>query len=187
MFLQESSGFLRFPFLWCFFHRNHNSCSAVTFSERHQETCLYGAYIGSYIGYQFDRQKQSTMQFYGTLQWLLSTTIAAPPPQLLCRDCCAPTTTAIPIAALPLPLPLLRRLSRCCAAIAVAAPPLPLLRRHCRCCTAIAVAALPKLSLHRHCRCCAAIAIALPPSPLLRHYLLCHCCTHCCAAIAVPP
>ena len=27
LFLQESSGFLCFPFLWHFFHRNHNSCS----------------------------------------------------------------------------------------------------------------------------------------------------------------
>jgi len=31
LFLQESSGFLCFPFLWHFFHRNHDSCSAVTF------------------------------------------------------------------------------------------------------------------------------------------------------------
>jgi hypothetical protein len=55
IFLQESSGFLRFLFLWCFFHRNHDSCSAITFSEHHQETCLYGAYVGSYVGYQFVR------------------------------------------------------------------------------------------------------------------------------------
>jgi hypothetical protein len=66
IFLQESSGFLCFPFLWRFFHRIHDSCSAVTFSERHQETCLYGAYVESYIGYQFVRQKQSRIQFYGT-------------------------------------------------------------------------------------------------------------------------
>ena len=31
IFLQESSGFLCFPFLWHFFHRNHDSCSAGTF------------------------------------------------------------------------------------------------------------------------------------------------------------
>ena len=31
LFLQESSGFLCFPFLWHFFYRNHDSCSAVTF------------------------------------------------------------------------------------------------------------------------------------------------------------
>ncbi len=123
IFLQESSGFLRFLFLWRFFHRNHDSCSAVTFSERHQETCLYGAYVGSYIGYQFVRQKQSTMQFYGTLQLLLSTTIAAPPPPLLL-------------------LPSLRRHHHChphccdAIAIAVAAPPKPLLHRHCCCCAA---------------------------------------------------
>ncbi len=73
LFLQEFSGFLFFPLLWRFFHRNHNSCSAVTFSEHHQETCLYGAYVESYVGYQFVRQKQSTIQFYGTLRWLLST------------------------------------------------------------------------------------------------------------------
>jgi hypothetical protein len=160
IFLQESSGFLCFPFLWRFFHRNHDSCSAITFSERHQETCLYGAYVESCVGYQFVRQKQSTIQFYGTLRWLLSTTIAAPPPPLLRCHRCAVTTTATPIAAPPLPLPLLSCLSRCCAAIAVAAPPKP--------------------SLHHHRRCCTAIAIAVPPPslpslrPLLRH--------HCCAA-----
>jgi hypothetical protein len=59
IFLQESSGFLRFPFLWHFFHRNHDSCSAVTFSERHQETCLYGDYVESYVGYQFVRQQHT--------------------------------------------------------------------------------------------------------------------------------
>jgi hypothetical protein len=167
IFLQESSGFLRFPFLWHFFHRNHNSCSAVTFSEHHQETCLYGAYVGSYAGYQFVRQKQSTMQFYGTLRWLLSTPIAALPPPLLCRHCCTATTTATPIAAPPLLLPLLRCLSRCCTVIAIAAPPMPL--------------------LHRHCCCCTAIAVTEPLSPLLHHHLLCHCCAHCCPAIAALP
>jgi hypothetical protein len=141
--------------------------STITFSERHQETCLYGAYVESYVGYQFVRQKQSTIQFYGSLRWLPSTTIAAPPPPLLHRHCCAATTTATPIAASPLPLPLLRRLSRRCAAIAVAAP--------------------SKLLLHRHLRCCAAIAIAAPPLPLLYHHLLCHCCAHRCATIAAPP
>jgi hypothetical protein len=115
-FLQESSGFLFFPLLWCFFHRNHDFCSAVTFSERHQKTCLYGAYVESYIGDQFVRQKQSTIQFHGTLRWLLSTTITAPPPPLLRRHRCAATTPATPIAMPPLPLPLLRRQSRCCAA-----------------------------------------------------------------------
>ncbi len=138
LFLQESSGFLCFLFLWCFFLRNHDSCSAVTFLERHQETWLYsyGVYVESYVGYQFVRQKQSTMQFYGTLRWPLSTTIAAPPPPLLCRHCCTATTTDIPIAALPAPLPLLRCLSCHCATIAVAAPPLLLLRHHHRCCAA---------------------------------------------------
>ncbi len=141
------------------FHRNHDYCSTVTFSERHQETCLYGAYIESYVGYQFIRQKQSTIQFYGTLRWLLSTTVAAPPPLLLRRQRCAAITTATPIAALPLPLPSLHRLSHCCTAIAVAALPLP--------------------SLHQDCGCCAAIAIAAPPPSLS---LLCpslrrHCCT----------
>jgi hypothetical protein len=116
LFLQESSGFLFFPLLWRFFHRNHNSCFTVTFLERHQETCLYGAYVERYVGYQFVRQKQSTIQFYGTLQWLLSTTIAAPPPSLLHRHCCAATTTATPIAAPPLPLLLLRHHCQRCAA-----------------------------------------------------------------------
>ena len=31
LFLQESSGFLCFPLLWHFFHRNHDSCSSGTF------------------------------------------------------------------------------------------------------------------------------------------------------------
>jgi hypothetical protein len=158
LFLQESSGFLFFPLLWCFFHRNHNSCSTVTFSEHHQETCLYGATVESYIGYQFVQQKQSRIQFHGTLQWLLSTTIAAPPPPLLRCHRCATTTTATPIAAPPLQLPLLRSLSHCCAAIAVAAPPKLLLHRHRCCCTAIAIAALP------------------PSLPLLRPLLRRHCC-----------
>jgi hypothetical protein len=173
-FLQESSGFLCFLFLWCFFHRNHDSCSAVTFLEPHQETCLYGAYVVSYVGYQFVRQTQSRIKFYGTLQWLLSTTIAASPPPLLRRHCCATTTTATPIAAPPLPLPLLRRLSRHCTNIAVAAPPKPSLRCLSRCCTAIAVAVPPLLLLHRHCHCCATIfsVIAAPiaaPPLLHRH------------------
>jgi hypothetical protein len=106
------------------------------FFERHPETCLYGAYVESYVGYQFVRQKQNTIQFYGTLRWLLSTTVAEPPPPLLRRHHCASTTTATPIAALPLPLPSLHRLSHCCTAIAVTAPPLPLLHRLSCCCTA---------------------------------------------------
>ncbi len=52
IFLQESSGFLCFPFLWRFFDRNHDSCSTLTFSERHWETCLYEAYVGSYVGFK---------------------------------------------------------------------------------------------------------------------------------------
>jgi hypothetical protein len=64
-----------------------------------QETCLYGAYVESYVGYQFVRQKQSMIQFYGTQKWLLSTTIAAPPPPLLRCHRCATTTTATPINA----------------------------------------------------------------------------------------
>jgi hypothetical protein len=174
LFLQESSGFLCFPFLWHFFHRNHDSRSAITFSERHQETCLYGAYVESYVGYQFVRQKQSTIQFYGTLRWLLSTAIAALPPPLLRCHCCAATTTATPIAAPPLPFPLLRCLSCCCAAIAVAAPPKPLLRSLSHRCIAIAVAALPLplLCCHRHCCTTTFSAIAAPiaaPPLLHRH------------------
>jgi hypothetical protein len=120
LFLQESSGFLCFLFLWHFFHRNHDSCSAVTFSERHQESCLYGADVESYIGYQFVRQKQSTIQFYGMVYILRTmasvhhfcppTTIAAPPPHV-----CAAIAVPPPP---PLPPP-----SLCC-------------QRHCRCCAA---------------------------------------------------
>ena len=43
IFLQESSGILCFLFLWPFFHKNHDSCSAVTFMEPPQESSLYGA------------------------------------------------------------------------------------------------------------------------------------------------
>ena len=46
-FLQESSRFLFFPFRWHFFHRNQDSCSAVTFFLPPQESCLYRAYIRS--------------------------------------------------------------------------------------------------------------------------------------------
>ncbi len=174
LFLQEFSGFLLFLLLWRFFHRNHDSCSTVTFSERHPETCLYGGYVESYIGYQFVRQKQSTIQFYGTLRWLLSTTIAAPPPPLLRRHHCTTTTTATPIAAPPLPLPSLHCLSRCCTAIAVAVPSKPLLHCLSRCCTTIAVAAQPSPLLRHHCHCCAitfsAIAAPIAALPLLRRH-----------------
>jgi hypothetical protein len=81
-FLQESSGFLCFPFLCTFFHRNHDSCSAVFFLEPLEESCLYWAYVESYVGYKFGRHKQS-MYNSMTLQWLLFTTIDAPPPPLL--------------------------------------------------------------------------------------------------------
>ena len=50
IFLQESSGFWCFPFLWQFFHRNHDSCFAVAFLKPPQESCLYGAYVRTYIG-----------------------------------------------------------------------------------------------------------------------------------------
>jgi hypothetical protein len=152
IFLQESSGFLCFPFPWRFFHRNHDSCSAVTFSERHQ-ACLYGAYVESYIGYQFVRQKQRVR--YNSM--------------VLYDGFCPPLS--------------LRRLHHCCAAIAALPPPLPppLLCHHCHChrCAAIAIAVPPKPLLHRHCRCCAAIVIAAPPPslPSLRPSLHCHCCT----------
>jgi hypothetical protein len=45
-FLQDSGVFLYYPFLSHFFNRNHYSCSAVTFSEPPQKSCLYGAYKG---------------------------------------------------------------------------------------------------------------------------------------------
>ncbi len=48
LLLQESSGFLCFLFLWHFFHRNHDSCSAVTFVLPPQKSCLYGANVGCY-------------------------------------------------------------------------------------------------------------------------------------------
>jgi hypothetical protein len=110
IFLQESSGFLCFPFLWRFFHRNDDSCSAVTFSERHhQETCLYGAYVESYVGYQLldkNRVRYKSMVLHDGF---------CPPPSL-------------------------RRLHHCCTAIAASPPPLPppLLRPHrlCRRCAA---------------------------------------------------
>ena len=36
-----------------FFQRKHDSCSAVTILEGHQESCLYGVYVGSYVGNKF--------------------------------------------------------------------------------------------------------------------------------------
>jgi hypothetical protein len=120
LFLQESSGFLFFPLLWHFFQRNHDSCSTVTFSEPPQETCLCGAYVESYVGYQFVRQKTE----YDTILWY--STMAS-----VHHHCCAASTIAA--------LPLLRRHHHChphrCAtiAIAIAAPPLPSLRHHLLC------------------------------------------------------
>jgi hypothetical protein len=94
--------------------------------ERHQETCLYGAYIESYVGYQFVRQKirlryNSLYGKYSTMALVhhhrcVASTIAAPP--LLRRHhhchphCCA----AIAIAVAAPSKPSLRRLSRRCAA-----------------------------------------------------------------------
>ncbi len=126
IFLQESSGFLCFLFLWRFFHRNHDSCSAVTFSEHHQETCLYGAYVESYVGYQFGRQKQRVR--YNSMVVSYSTMVSVH------HYCCAASTIAAP--------PLLRCHHHChphrCAAIAIAiaASPKPSLRRHHCCCAA---------------------------------------------------
>jgi len=51
--LQESSGFLCFPFLWHFFHRNHDSCSAITFFYLlRNPVCTGPMYVavGSYVG-----------------------------------------------------------------------------------------------------------------------------------------
>ena len=54
IFLQESSGFLCFPFLWHFFHRNHDSCSAVLtfFYLLRNPVCTGPTYVavGSYVG-----------------------------------------------------------------------------------------------------------------------------------------
>jgi len=50
---KESSGFLCFPFMWRFFHRNYNSCSARIFSEPPRKSCLYVAYVGCYEGNEF--------------------------------------------------------------------------------------------------------------------------------------
>ncbi len=124
LFLQEFSGFLCFPFLSRFFHRNHDSSSAVTFSECHQETCLYGAYVKSYVGFQFVRQKT---EYYDTILWY--STMAS-----VHHHRCTPSTIAAPQS--------LHRHHHChphcCIAItiAVVAPPKPLLRRHPRRCTA---------------------------------------------------
>jgi len=48
---------LCFPFLWHFFHRNHDSCSAVTFFLPPRKSGLYGAYVVSYVGNEFVRKK----------------------------------------------------------------------------------------------------------------------------------
>jgi hypothetical protein len=62
IFLQESSGFLCFPFLWHFFLRNHDSCSAVTFFLPPQKSCLYGAYVGSYVRLEKEQSKDLVRQ-----------------------------------------------------------------------------------------------------------------------------
>ncbi len=130
LFLQESSGFLFFPLLWRFFHRNHDSCSAVTFSERHQETCLYGAYVESYVGYQFVYSTMASVHHHRS-----AASIIATPPLLRRHHHCHPhCCAAIAIAIAAPPKLLLRRLSRRCTAIAVTAPPLPLLHCHHHCC-----------------------------------------------------
>ena len=51
--LHESSGFLPFPLLWHFFHRNQDSCSAVTFFyPLRNPVCTGPTYVavGSYVG-----------------------------------------------------------------------------------------------------------------------------------------
>ena len=42
-----------FPFLRRFFCRNHDSCSAGTFSKPPRKSCLYGAYVRCYVGNEF--------------------------------------------------------------------------------------------------------------------------------------
>ena len=53
LFLQESSGFLFFPFRWHFFHRNKDSCSTATFFyPLRNPVCTGPMYVavGSYVG-----------------------------------------------------------------------------------------------------------------------------------------
>ncbi len=187
LFLQESSGFLFFPLLWRFIHRNHNSCSAVTFSECHQETCLHGAKVESYIGHQFVRQKQSTIQFYGIV---------------LYNGLCPPltlTTQGIRYYVFfyldifhhyyrSLFTAEVTRNHHRCTASTIAAPPLLRCHHHCHphCCAAIAIAVAtpPSPLLCRLSRCCTAIAVAAPPSPLLRRH--CHRCATTFSDIAAP-
>jgi len=67
------AGILRIPVISApevFFHRKNDSCSAVTFSERHQESCLYGAYVGCYVGHEFVERKKNR---YGTLRRIVLT------------------------------------------------------------------------------------------------------------------
>jgi hypothetical protein len=79
------AGILRIPVFSVpvhFFSQESRFLFRRDFLEPPEESCLYGAYVESYVGYKFVRQKQS-MYNSMTLQWLLSTTIDAPPPPLL--------------------------------------------------------------------------------------------------------
>jgi hypothetical protein len=163
IFLQESFGFLRFPFLWHFFsqesqflfHRNFFRTSSGNLSVWGLCRKLCG------IFFFLTKTEYNAILWYSIMASIhhhccaASTIAIAASPLLHCHHHCHPHCCAIiAIAVTVLPLPLLRRLSRCCPAIAVAAPPLPLLRCHCHCCTTTfsAIAALIAAPPLLHCQ-----------------------------------
>ena len=94
---------LCFPFLWHFFHRNHDSCSAGTFSEPPQESCLYGAYVGCYVGNEFGREKnKSTLRYvdyYPLLLLLLPLPLSVAPALFVAATASVAAAAAVVTAA----------------------------------------------------------------------------------------
>ncbi len=85
-------------FLWHFFHRNHDSCSTVTFLEPPQESCLYGAYVDTDVGIK--------KELYPSRRCLRHRHAAAVTNAMLlpsCRHCRQAGRCLRPAAALPPP------------------------------------------------------------------------------------
>ena len=61
-----------FSVLVALFYWNHDSCSAGTFLEPPQKSCLFGAYVGCYVGNEFVKKKNiSTLRYVDTILLLL--------------------------------------------------------------------------------------------------------------------
>jgi hypothetical protein len=71
-----------------FFHRNHDSCSAGTFSEPHRKSSLYGAYVGSYVGNAFAKQIISWFILYYRYSCAIATYYLLSPGHCYCCHRC---------------------------------------------------------------------------------------------------